>query len=162
MILNDIELFVFDFDGVLTNNIVYLDQNGIESVACSRSDGLAFDVLRKLNKKTLILSTESNFVVESRAKKLKTPLLQGVSDKVKALKELSIEEGFNLEKVFYVGNDINDYKVMQLCGYTACPNDSHPMIKRISQHVLSVNGGCGVVRALLDDLFELDFIEILY
>jgi len=162
MILNDIELFVFDFDGVLTNNIVYLDQNGIESVACSRSDGLAFDVLRKLNKKTLILSTESNLVVESRAKKLKTPLLQGIPDKVEALKELAIEEGFNLKKVFYVGNDINDFKVMQLCGYSACPKDSHPVIIKNSHHVLSVNGGCGVVRVLLEDLFELDFIEILY
>lgn len=44
-----IQIFVFDFDGVLTNNDVYIDQDGKESVSCSRSDGLAFDVLRKIN-----------------------------------------------------------------------------------------------------------------
>ena len=70
MTLDNIDAFVFDFDGVLTNNFVYLDQNGIESVACSRADGLAFDVLRRLNKPSFILSTEKNRVVEARAQKL--------------------------------------------------------------------------------------------
>ena len=46
--INDIDAFVFDFDGVLTNNIVHLDQDGKEWISCSRADGLAFDVLRKL------------------------------------------------------------------------------------------------------------------
>ena len=50
MTLDEIDAFVFDFDGVLTNNLVQIDENGKESVICSRADGLAFDVLRKLNK----------------------------------------------------------------------------------------------------------------
>ena len=61
-LLDNIDAFVFDFDGVLTNNLVHLDQDGKESVSCSRSDGLAFDVLRKLNKSSYILSTEKNKV----------------------------------------------------------------------------------------------------
>jgi len=69
MIFNDIDAFVFDFDGVLTNNLVHLNQLGEESVSCSRSDGLAFDVLHKLNKPVFILSTEKNPVVSMRAKK---------------------------------------------------------------------------------------------
>ena len=47
--IDDIDLFVFDFDGVLTDNIVHIDNNGNEMVSCSRADGLAFDVLRKLD-----------------------------------------------------------------------------------------------------------------
>ena len=47
--IDKIDAFVFDFDGVMTNNLVYLDQDGKESVRCSRADGLAFDVLHKLN-----------------------------------------------------------------------------------------------------------------
>ena len=162
MTLDNIDAFVFDFDGVLTNNFVYMDQNGIESVACSRADGLAFDLLRKLNKPAYILSTEKNSVVTARANKLQITALQGVGDKVEGIKELAVKEGFDIQNILYVGNDLNDYRVMQLCGFTACPSDSHEAIKSISTIVLRVKGGDGIVRELLEDVFGLDFIEILY
>ena len=66
--IDDIDLFVFDFDGVLTDNLVYTDQNGNEMVICSRADGLAFDVLRKLKKPVYILSTEENTIVSAFTK----------------------------------------------------------------------------------------------
>ena len=162
MTLDDINIFVFDFDGVLTNNLVQIDENGKESVSCNRADGLAFDVLRKLNKSVYILSTEKNLVVKARAKKIKVPVVQGVSDKVKAIKELVDENHYNLKDILYVGNDLNDYLVMQLCGYSACPADSHPKIKHISDICLNTNGGEGVVRELLEEVLDLDFIKILY
>ena len=162
MTLDDIDAFVFDFDGVLTDNKVYLDQNGVESVSCSRADGLAFDVLRKLNKPSFILSTEKNTVVTMRAKKLKIPAIQGVSNKVEAIKELVDENHYNIKNILYVGNDLNDYLVMQLCGYSACPADSHPKIHQISDICLSANGGNGVVRELLEEVLNIDFIKILY
>ena len=162
MNIDDIDAFVFDFDGVLTNNLVYLNQEGVESVACSRADGLAFDVLRKLNKPAFILSTEKNLVVTMRAKKLKIQAIQKVSDKVLAIKELAVENNYNLNKILYVGNDLNDYLVMKVCGYTACPVDSHLKIKEISKYILTTKGGNGVVRELLEQILNLDFIEILY
>ena len=162
MTLDDIDAFVFDFDGVLTNNLVQMDENGKESVSCSRADGLAFDVLRKLNKPAYILSTEKNLVVKARAKKLKIPAIQGVTDKVEAIKKLADENYYNLKSILYVGNDLNDYLVMQLCGYSVCPADSHPKIKHISDICLNTNGGNGIVRELLEDVLCLDFIEILY
>jgi len=162
MNIDDIDTIIFDFDGVLTNNLVYLNQEGIESVACNRSDGLAFDVLRKLNKPAFILSTEENSVVAMRAKKIKIPAIQGVSDKVEAIKKLADENNYNLKNILYVGNDLNDYLVMQVCGYTACPIDSHPKIKEISENILTAKGGNGVVRELLEQVLNLDFIEILY
>jgi YrbI family 3-deoxy-D-manno-octulosonate 8-phosphate phosphatase len=160
--LDNIDVFVFDFDGVLTNNLVQIDENGKESVSCSRADGLAFDVLRKLNKPAYILSTEKNLVVRARAKKLNIPVIQGVSDKVQAIKKLVDENHYNLKNILYVGNDLNDYLVMQLCGYSACPADSHPKIKHISDICLNVNGGNGVVRELLEEVLNVDFIKILY
>ena len=160
--LDDIDAFVFDFDGVLTNNLVYLNQEGVESVACSRADGLAFDVLRKLNKPAFILSTEKNSVVTMRAKKINIPVIQGAADKVSAIKELARENEFNLKKILYVGNDLNDYLVMKVCGYTVCPIDSHIIIKEISKYILTTKGGNGVVRELLEKVLNLDFIEILY
>ena len=162
LLFKDIDAFVFDFDGVLTDNIVFLDQNGVESVACSRADGLAFDVLHKLRKPAYILSTENNPVVTARANKLKVFALQGVSNKVEGINKIAEKEGFSLQNVLYVGNDLNDYQVMQLCGHTACPADSHIAIKGISDIVLKTCGGKGVVRELLEDVLSLDFIEILY
>ena len=160
--INDIEAFVFDFDGVLTNNLVQIDENGKESVSCSRADGLAFDVLRKLNKPVYILSTEKNIVVKARAKKLNIPAIQGVADKVEAIKKLAADNSYSLKNILYVGNDLNDYLVMQLCGYSVCPADSHTKIKSVSSIILSTNGGDGIVRELLEEVLNLDFIKILY
>jgi YrbI family 3-deoxy-D-manno-octulosonate 8-phosphate phosphatase len=162
MTLDDIDAFVFDFDGVLTNNLVQIDENSKESVSCSRADGLAFDVLRKLNKPAYILSTEKNPVVTMRAKKLKIPAIQGVADKVEAIKKLAADNNYNLKNILYVGNDLNDYLAMQLCGYSACPADSHSKIKSISSILLSVNGGNGIVRELLEEVLNINFIKILF
>lgn len=162
MRLKNIDAFVFDFDGVLTNNFVHLNQGGDEWVSCSRADGLAFDILKKLNKPAYILSTEKNPVVVARANKLRVPVLHGISDKLEGIKLLAKKEGFNLNKVLYIGNDLNDYYVMQGCGYSACPSDSHKRIKSISTIVLNTEGGRGVVRELLEDIFKLDFVQILY
>jgi 3-deoxy-D-manno-octulosonate 8-phosphate phosphatase (KDO 8-P phosphatase) len=160
--LNEIDAFVFDFDGVLTNNIVHIDQYGNELVSCSRSDGIAFDVLRKLGKPSYILSTEKNPVVTARANKLGIKALQGVENKTLALLRLVNEHKYHIGRVLYVGNDINDYHVMQSCGFTACPIDSHEKIKEISGIVLKALGGHGVVRELLEDVFNIDFISVLY
>ena len=160
--LDSIDAFVFDFDGVLTNNLVHLDQDGREWVSCSRSDGLAFDVMRKLEKPSYILSTEENPVVSARAKKLKIQALQGVKNKVEALSILSEEKEYRPSRIFYVGNDLNDFHAMRFCGYSACPVDSHIKIKELSDIVLKTRGGEGVVRELLEEVFGLDFINILY
>ena len=160
--LEDIEVFIFDFDGVLTNNLVNLDSKGNEWVSCSRADGLAFDALRKLKKTVYILSSEKNQVVTARANKLQIPVMQGVAVKSESIKKLANRENFNLDKVLYLGNDLNDYYAMKLCGFSACPSDSHEEIKKIVNVVLKTSGGNGVVRELLEDIMGLDFVKILY
>jgi 3-deoxy-D-manno-octulosonate 8-phosphate phosphatase (KDO 8-P phosphatase) len=160
--LDDIDAIVFDFDGVLTNNLVHIDQNGKETVSCNRSDGLAFDVLLKLEIPTFILSTEKNPVVTARANKLMVSVLQGKNNKLQSLVELANLNNYKLERILYVGNDLNDYRVMQRCGYSVCPADSHPIIKRDATIILNNNGGDGVARELLEDVLHLDFIKILY
>jgi len=162
MDINEIDALVFDFDGVLTDNKVLVHQDGSESVLCNRADGLAFDVLRKLKIQTYILSTETNRVVKQRAKKLKIPVIQGASNKLETLSKLCNEEHYDINKVLFIGNDLNGYQVMKACGYSACPYDSHPKIKQISSNVLSSAGGEGVARELLDEIFNLEFIKILY
>jgi len=160
--IDNIDAIIFDFDGVLTNNLVHLDQDGREWVSCSRADGLAFDVLQKMNKLVYILSTEKNPVVTARANKLKVPVLQGVANKANALDKLIKDMALSAENILYVGNDLNDYQIMHCCGYSACPSDSHPQIKEIATFSLSSKGGEGVARELLEDIFQLDFLNLLF
>jgi YrbI family 3-deoxy-D-manno-octulosonate 8-phosphate phosphatase len=159
--LENIDAFVFDFDGVMTNNQVFIDQDGRESVSCNRADGLAFDVLRKLGKVSFILSSEKNTVVKNRAAKLNISAIYGVANKVEALRKLANNNSYNLKNILYVGNDLNDYQVMRLCGFSVCPADSHPKIKELSDIILKTKGGDGVIRDLVENVLNIDFIEIL-
>tara|TARA_B100000795_G_C22788928_1_gene435965 strand:- start:284 stop:790 length:507 start_codon:yes stop_codon:yes gene_type:complete len=160
--LDKVDAFFFDFDGVMTNNLVYLNSEGDEFVSCSRSDGMAFDALRKLKKISYILSTEKNSVVNARAKKLLVPVIHGVDNKVNALKSIVDNDGLDLKNIVYVGNDLNDFHVMSICGYAVCPSDSHNAIKEISDIVLEKAGGDGVVRELVEHVMGIDLIKILY
>ena len=106
--LRQIKLAVFDFDGVMTDDTVYIDQFGHEMVRVSRADGLAINILKNRGVSLLILSSEINQVVEKRAEKLNIPVLHGMSDKVAALKQYVIDNGIDLQQTLYVGNDLND------------------------------------------------------
>ena len=159
--LEDIDALIFDFDGVLTDNRVHIDQNGNEWVSCNRSDGLAFIILEKIKKPTYIISTEKNKVVASRAKKLKTPVLYGIENKSRVLKRLSIKKKFSLDRTLYVGNDLNDYEALKLCGYSACPSDSHKKIKKISTFILDAKGGSGVVRELIEKVLKFNILKFI-
>ena len=150
--------FFFDFDGVFTDNKVILNENGIESVICNRNDGIGIKILKKLDKNITIISSERNKTVLQRAKKLKIKCNTGVLDKkAKILSLLKSEK--NLSKTVYIGNDINDYKAMIICGLRICPKDSNNKIKKISNFILSKKGGDGIVTCMLEEVFGLDLIK---
>tara|TARA_Y100000996_G_scaffold412752_1_gene399555 strand:+ start:1173 stop:1634 length:462 start_codon:yes stop_codon:yes gene_type:complete len=148
--MNKLKLLVYDFDGVMTDNKVYIDQNGIESVQVNRADGLGVSEIKKLGLKQLIISTEKNSVVGSRAEKLKIPFLQGIDDKKSSLIKYCKEINIDLRDVGFVGNDINDKEVMEIVGVSICPYDAHKDIIHISDKILKSKGGDGVVREILD------------
>ena len=148
--LNNIELIVYDFDGVMTDNHLFLDENGKELVRVSRADGLGVSEIKKLNIKQIILSTETNTVVSMRAKKLGIPCIQGVDNKKEKLYEYINVRKINLFNVIFVGNDLNDLEVMRTVGYKICPADAHQDIINISDLVLKTKGGQGITRELLE------------
>ena len=150
MLINNLKLIVYDFDGVMTDNKVYVDQNGNEMVQVNRADGLGVSEIKKLGIEQIIISTEQNPVVSARAKKLDIPCLQGIENKKDALVSYYRENNITLDKVAYVGNDINDKEAMEISGVTFCPSDAHESIKAISDYVLKTKGGQGVIRELLD------------
>ena len=152
--INHIKLLVYDFDGVMTDNKVYLDQHGNEMVQVNRADGLGVAEIRKFGIEQIILSTETNPVVVARAKKLDLFCIQGVNNKAQALVDYCENLQIELSNVAYVGNDINDLEVMKLVGTTFCPVDAHVSIKEISQCILLSKGGEGVSREIFDLLTQ--------
>ena len=148
----NIKLIVYDFDGVMTDNKVYVDQFGKESVQVNRGDGLGVSEIRKMGIKQIIISTEKNAVVSSRAKKLKIECLQGVDNKQIVLTDYCSQNKIQIETVAFVGNDINDKDAMEMVGYSFCPSDAHKSVKEISDHTFQVKGGSGVIRELFEYL----------
>ena len=149
-----VELIVYDFDGVMTDNKVYVDENGREMVQVNRSDGLGVEELKKMGYKQIIISTEKNPVVSARAEKLKIPFLQNIKNKKDSLNDYCNNNKINLKHVIFIGNDINDLEAMKIVGNAFCPSDSHKSIKLISNYIFNAKGGAGVIRELLDYINE--------
>ena len=147
---NKIQLIVYDFDGVMTDNKLYVDQNGNEMVQVTRADGLGVAEIKKLGIKQIIISTEKNPVVSARADKLDISCLQGIENKKTALMDYCKKNNIDLRNVAYVGNDINDEEAMEIVGTALCPADAHESIKEISDKIMKTKGGDGVIRELLD------------
>ena len=119
--MKNIQLIVYDFDGVMTDNRVILREDGLESVVVNRSDGLAIGIIKSMGIPQMILSKEQNKVLEARARKLGIPVLQGIDNKKETLIECCRNKNIFLSNVVYIGNDINDVDVMRIVGYPICP-----------------------------------------
>ncbi len=149
-----IDLMVFDFDGVITDNRVWVDENGFERVAANRSDSLGIRLLKESGLEMMVLSMEVNKVVAARAKKMGIPALHGINDKVTTLRNLLNDQKIPAENVIFVGNDTNDLDCFRLVGYAVAVNDAQPEVKRAADLVLNRNGGHGAVREICDMILE--------
>ena len=145
-----IELFIFDFDGVFTDNSVYVFEDGREAVRCSRSDGIGLRKLEALGVVPLIVSTETNPVVVERSKKLAIGCHSGVNDKLTLVRGLLDERGLSLEQCAYLGNDVNDLECLEHCGLPMVVRDAHPDVLDIGMYQTAALGGYGAVREVCD------------
>ncbi|MDF5753881.1 N-acetylneuraminate synthase family protein [Spongiactinospora sp. TRM90649] len=146
----DVDAVITDFDGVHTDDRAYVDQDGREMVAVSRSDGMGIALLRRSGVKLLVMSTEHNPVVAARARKLGVPVLQGLADKRTVLRDWLSIEGLDPARVAYVGNDVNDLGPMGEVGWPIAVPDAHPRVRAAARVVLTRAGGAGAVRELCD------------
>lgn len=141
---------VTDFDGVHTDDRVRVDQYGVESVEVNRADGMGVAMLRRAGIPVLILSTETNPVVEARARKLGVPAVTGCDDKVSALRAWCDSVGVEPADVAFLGNDVNDVGCLRAVGWPVVPADAHPAARAVARQILRRPGGAGVVRELAD------------
>jgi YrbI family 3-deoxy-D-manno-octulosonate 8-phosphate phosphatase len=153
-LLERVRFAIFDFDGVFTDNRVWVNERGEELLAFSRSDGLGLRRLDEVGVQYLIVSMEQNPIVGARAQKLGVDCVQGIDDKLKVVRERTAAAGVSLEQTAYVGNDVNDADCLRAVGLPVVPADAWPEVTPLAQWVLSRPGGAGCVREFCDAVWE--------
>jgi YrbI family 3-deoxy-D-manno-octulosonate 8-phosphate phosphatase len=150
--MKNVSLVVFDFDGVMTDNHVWVDQSGAEAVRCHRGDGLGISRLKKAGFEVMVLSTEANPVVSARCRKLKIEAIQDCEDKLAALQQLARGRSLSPGQIAYVGNDLNDVACLQWVGWPIAVADAPPEVRALAKWVTRLPGGRGAVREVADRL----------
>lgn len=143
-----IKVILTDVDGVLTDTGIYYGKDGEAFKRFSVRDGMGIERLRKYaGIETIFITGENTNTVKTRAEKLKMKeFYLGVDKKEEVLKIIKKKNGFQNENIAYIGDDSNDYEVMQLCGFTATPADGMSFIKEIADYICVTKAGYGAFR----------------
>ena len=150
--MKSVLLVIFDFDGVMTDNHVWVHQSGAEAVRCHRGDGLGIARLKKAGFEVMVLSTEANPVVTARCQKLKIEAIQDCADKLAALQELARRRSLSPAQIAYVGNDLNDVACLRWVGWPIAVADAPAEVRALAKWVTRLPGGRGAVREVADQL----------
>ncbi|MBD3245689.1 MAG: HAD hydrolase family protein [Candidatus Omnitrophica bacterium] len=151
---SEVKLLVLDFDGVLTDNNVYVSEDGKESVCCSRSDGLGIEMVQSRGIPVVVLSKEKNKVVKARCRKLRVRVTQGIDEKLSELKRIAANANVSPRQVCYLGNDVNDLECVEFAGAGCAVNDAHPALRNAADYVTRNTGGHGAVREICECILE--------
>ena len=152
--LAKVQALALDFDGVLTDNLVTVAEDGKESVTCSRGDGLALSRLRAAGIHAAVFSTERNPVVGFRCNKLAMDCFQALEDKPTAMASWLESIDVPRSRCAFVGNDLNDLAAMRFVGLAVAPRDAHPTAAAAADLVLDSPGGVGAVAEIIDLILQ--------
>lgn len=150
----NIKMLVMDVDGTLTDGCIYIGTEGESMKAFHVQDGYAIaHILPKIGITPVIITGRSSKIVEKRAGELKiVNLHQGITDKLKKLKEIAAELGLSPMEIAYIGDDLNDLECIHYCGFTGCPSDAVPEVLEAVGYICKRDGGRGAVREFIDFL----------
>lgn len=149
-----VQAVVTDFDGVMTDNRVHVDQDGHEAVVCNRGDGWGISLLKDAGIAIACISTEENPVVRARCQKLGIPYWQGAQDKLSVLRAFLQRKGIEPNNCVYVGNDTNDAGCLDFVGIAAVPRDAAPEVISLADWQTQAAGGEGVLREIASLILE--------
>ena len=149
----NISLIVADVDGTLTDGSIILGEND-EFKAFSAKDGGIIKMLGRLGLEVVFLTARDSAAVSRRARELSASAVQGIDDKLSALRRLLDERNVSPEHCAYIGDDLNDYAAMGICGFTACPADAVAEIREACDYVSPCNGGHGAVRDICEHILR--------
>jgi len=149
--LAGVELLVLDVDGVLTQgDIIYAD-TGVEAKAFDVKDGLGIRVASDAGLGVALMTGRTSQVVQRRARDLRvTEVLQRVGDKAAAVRQFAADRGIPLERVAFMGDDLNDREAMRVAGVAIAPADAVAEIREEADLVTEAPGGRGAAREAVE------------
>ena len=145
-----VALVLLDFDGVVSDNRVWVSGDGKEMIAANRSDGLGIEMLLKSGIQLMVVSKEDSPVVAQRCEKLRIPYRMGIGNKASAVREILSEWSVPADASVFLGNDVNDLPCFPLVACALAVADAHPAVLREADIVLGKPGGFGAIRELCD------------
>ncbi|XZF15587.1 KdsC family phosphatase [Chitinophagaceae bacterium MMS25-I14] len=152
-----VRTFVFDIDGVLTDGTLLIMEDGHQLRRMNIKDGYALQLAVKKGYNVWVISGGTSEPAVTRLNKLGiTEVHIGVKDKKEQLRSLAVKYNADLAHALYMGDDIPDYAVMQLCGLPSCPNDAVAEIREKSLYISPCNGGNGCVRDVIEKVLKLN------
>lgn len=144
-----------DIDGTLTDGKVYYTSGGDEIKTFDIKDGLIISSMVKLGYVFIIVTGRKSSIVDKRMKELGVEeVYQGVTDKYIFVDEYLKDKKTDYSACVYIGDDLNDVKIMKKMGITGCPNNACKEIKRCVDIVSDFNGGDGAVRQILEHILK--------
>jgi len=150
-----IDHIIFDVDGTLTDGGIIISGNGVESKQFQAKDGLLIRVLPKLGFTTMIITGRNSELTKIRADDLHiSTVFQGIDDKAEIIRRYIAENGLDGSRFAYIGDDLNDYEVMKLCIFKACPADATKEIRDLCDYVSTEKGGHGAARDICEYLLR--------
>jgi 3-deoxy-D-manno-octulosonate 8-phosphate phosphatase (KDO 8-P phosphatase) len=149
-----LKIIILDVDGTLTDGTVTYGDNNLESKTFCVKDGLALKGLTKLGFAVYFLTGRTSEAAERRAKELNAVAIQGIDDKKTELINLLESKNISPSECAYIGDDLNDYAAMKLCGFKACPADAAREIREICDYVSPFCGGKGAVRDICEHILH--------
>ena len=154
-IIADVEAFIFDVDGVMTDGKIIPIAGG-DFIRCYYAkDGYALAYAVKHGCNVCVISGGFGDNLASRIKRLGIEhSYLGCMDKIAALHDFAAKTGVNLKNAIYMGDDIPDYEVMKRCGCPCCPADAAPEIKEASIYISHLDGGHGCGRDVLEQVLR--------
>lgn len=153
--LKNINTFIFDVDGVLTDGSIQVNTQGEMFRTMNVKDGYALKTAVDKGFNVCVISGGSNEGVRVRLQNLGIKdVFLGAHNKTEILENYLKTHNLKKENILYMGDDLPDYEVMLEVGLPSCPQDAVPEIKNISKYVSHKNGGKGCVRDVIEQVLK--------
>jgi len=155
-VFDNIECFIFDVDGVLTNSDVLVQQDGKLLRSMNIKDGYAIKHAVKKGYKVVIISGGKSEGVRIRLQNLGVEdVYIGVAEKMDVFDQIVDQYDLDEGHILYMGDDIPDYHVMRRVGLPCCPSDAVQEVKQIAQYISPLAGGKGCARDVIEKVLKL-------
>lgn len=154
--LQGVRAFIFDIDGVLSNQTIALDNNGEPQRTVNLRDGYALQFAVKQGYKVAVISGGHSPAYKKRLNMLGIKEVNlNCASKKEVYKKYLLDESLDDSEVLYMGDDIPDLEVMNMVGTAVCPSDADSEIKQIANYISDKNGGDGCVRDVIEQVMRL-------